>query len=142
MSNPFSLKGKTALITGASRGLGWATARAMAEAGAHVALNGRDPKTLAARADELAAAGYAASVAAFDVADPEAARRARDQRRFAHERIGIVHRLLVLPGCRVRRLCVSPASANSPARSTIRDLRYRGRGGMLTMDSNHETWAF
>lgn len=72
MSNPYSLGGKTALITGASRGLGWATARAMAEAGAHVALNGRDPKTLAARADELAAAGYAASVAAFDVPDPEA----------------------------------------------------------------------
>ena len=73
MSNPYSLEGKTALITGASRGLGWATARAMAEAGAHVALNGRDPKTLAARADELAAAGHAASVAAFVVADPEAA---------------------------------------------------------------------
>ena len=40
MNNPYSLGGKTALITGASRGLGWATARAMAEAGAHVALNG------------------------------------------------------------------------------------------------------
>ncbi len=73
MSNPYSLDGKTALITGASRGLGWAMARAMAEAGAHVALNGRDPKTLAARAEELTAAGHAASVAAFDVAEPEVA---------------------------------------------------------------------
>ena len=73
ITGPFSLDGKTALVTGASRGLGWAMARAMAEAGARVVLNGRHPETLAARVAELEDAGRRASAAAFDVADRPAA---------------------------------------------------------------------
>ena len=46
----FSLTGKIALVTGASRGLGWAMAQALAGAGAELVLNGRDPATLEARA--------------------------------------------------------------------------------------------
>jgi gluconate 5-dehydrogenase len=69
----FSLSGRTVLVTGSSRGLGWEIARAMAEAGAAVLLNGRD----AARLDELAATltaeGLTASAARFDVADWSAA---------------------------------------------------------------------
>ena len=38
VKSPFSLDGKIALVTGASRGLGWAMARCMAEAGARVVL--------------------------------------------------------------------------------------------------------
>ncbi len=72
-AGPFSLDGKTALVTGASRGLGWAMARAMAEAGARVVLNGRHQETLAARVAELEDAGQQASAAAFDVADRAAA---------------------------------------------------------------------
>lgn len=72
MPGPFALDGRVALITGASRGLGWAMARGMARAGAHVVLNGRDPVTLRARADELGAAGHAASIAPFDVTDAPA----------------------------------------------------------------------
>ena len=73
MSDPFSLAGKVILITGASRGLGWAMARAMAAAGGHVVLNGRSAETLKARARELADAGRAADIAPFDVSDREAA---------------------------------------------------------------------
>ena len=73
MNAAFSLAGKSVLVTGASRGLGWAMARAMAEAGAGVALNGRHEETLAARAETLCAAGHAASIATFDVADRKAA---------------------------------------------------------------------
>ncbi len=72
-AGPFSLDGKTALVTGASRGLGWAMARAMAEAGARVVLNGRHEETLAARVAELEKAGRRASAAVFDVADSAAA---------------------------------------------------------------------
>ena len=42
----FSLEGKVALVTGASRGLGWAMAKSLAEAGATVLINGRDASTL------------------------------------------------------------------------------------------------
>jgi gluconate 5-dehydrogenase len=69
----FSLKGRVALVTGSSKGLGWAMAQALAGAGAHVVLNSRDPKALAAREGELAAAGHNASTAAFDVTDRTAA---------------------------------------------------------------------
>jgi len=68
----FSLAGKIALVTGASRGLGWAMARALARAGATVLINGRDEATLRPRVDELANAGLKGEVAAFDVTDEKA----------------------------------------------------------------------
>jgi gluconate 5-dehydrogenase len=69
----FRLDGKVALVSGASRGLGWAMAQALAQGGAHVVLNGRDTAALDARAAELAARGLEAEVAAFDVTDTSAA---------------------------------------------------------------------
>ncbi len=66
MTNPFSLSGKIALVTGASRGLGFAMAKAMAEAGAHVVLNSRDQAALDARVAELKAAGLSAEAIAAD----------------------------------------------------------------------------
>jgi gluconate 5-dehydrogenase len=72
MSDLFSLAGRVALVTGASRGLGWAMAEAMARHGATVLLNARGHVALEGRAAELKAAGHAAEAAAFDVADPAA----------------------------------------------------------------------
>ena len=72
----FSLKGRVALVTGSSKGLGWAMARALASVGAHVVLNSRDPAALATRETELLTAGHAASTAAFDVTDKAAVRTA------------------------------------------------------------------
>lgn len=69
----FELKGKVAFVTGASRGLGWAMSRSLAQAGATVVLNGRDVAALEARRAELVAQGFAAEVAAFDVTDEPAA---------------------------------------------------------------------
>lgn len=46
-------KGKVAIITGSSRGIGKAIARALAKEGAHIVLNGRDPGRLAAAKNEL-----------------------------------------------------------------------------------------
>ena len=49
------LKGKRALISGSSRGIGYAVARALVEEGCRVAINGRSPKQLAAAAKALKA---------------------------------------------------------------------------------------
>ena len=72
----FGLSGRVALVTGASRGLGWAMARTLAAAGAHVVLNGRDAATLAPRVDALRGWGLEAEAAAFDVTDAAAATQA------------------------------------------------------------------
>jgi gluconate 5-dehydrogenase len=64
----FDLTGKTALVTGSTRGLGLAFARALAEAGARVAVNGRSPESVAS----VAATIRGAIAAPFDVIDEEA----------------------------------------------------------------------
>lgn len=65
----FRLNGRTALITGSGRGLGWEMAKGLAEAGARVLLHGRDRTRLEPRLAELAAAGHTAGALAFDMAD-------------------------------------------------------------------------
>ena len=90
MPEMFSLEGRIVLITGASRGLGWAMAGAMAEAGAHVVLNGRNRETLEARANELGAAGHEASVLAFDVSDFDAAAEAVASVAKTHGRLDVL----------------------------------------------------
>ena len=66
----FRLDGRTAFISGAAGHLGTAMAFAMAEAGVHVILNGRDGAKLKALEDSLRAQGHTAvEWAAFDVAD-------------------------------------------------------------------------
>ena len=68
----FSLEGKVALVTGASRGLGFAMAEALAIHGALVLLNGREAATLEAAAERLKGKGLKAEAMAFDVTDPRA----------------------------------------------------------------------
>lgn len=68
----FDLTGRVALVTGASRGLGAAMARGLAEAGAEVILNGRDPAALEAQAAALRADGLGCRTSAFDVRDAAA----------------------------------------------------------------------
>ena len=63
----FDLTGRTALVTGSSRGLGRAMAEGLAEAGAAIVLNGADGDRLAKAAAEMRAAGYTVHEARFDV---------------------------------------------------------------------------
>jgi gluconate 5-dehydrogenase len=63
----FSLAGRTALITGSSGGLGQALARGLAEAGAHVILNGRNKDKLDAAVKLLSGDGLKASGYTFDI---------------------------------------------------------------------------
>ncbi len=68
----FDLSGRTALVTGSSRGLGRAMAEGLAAAGAAVVLNGSDPGRLAAAAAALRDAGHTVHEAPFDVTDEAA----------------------------------------------------------------------
>lgn len=79
--HPFSLHGRHALVTGAARGLGWAIAQGLAQAGASVWLNGRDAAALEAAAARIRAAQPQADVRPlpFDITDPAAIARALDQ---------------------------------------------------------------
>ena len=67
--NLFSLNDQVILVTGSSRGLGWEMAKAMAEAGATVILNGRDRELLSKRQTELEKAGLMSAIQAFDAAN-------------------------------------------------------------------------
>jgi NAD(P)-dependent dehydrogenase (short-subunit alcohol dehydrogenase family) len=73
MTKPLS--GKTALVTGASRGIGAATARALAAAGAHVILVARKVKALEAVEDDIHAAGGTSTIAPLDLMEPDAVTR-------------------------------------------------------------------
>ena len=72
----FNLSGRTALITGSSKGIGLALARALASAGARVVLNARDAERLARARDGLVQEGFAVEVAVFDVTDAAAVEQA------------------------------------------------------------------
>jgi NAD(P)-dependent dehydrogenase (short-subunit alcohol dehydrogenase family) len=64
-----SLSGKVALVTGASRGIGRATARALAEAGAHVMVSARHMTACTGTVEELQSDGFSVSSVVLDVAD-------------------------------------------------------------------------
>lgn len=62
-----NLKGKKALITGGNKGLGKATAIALAKEGVDVAITGRNEEQLVATVNELKRLGVNATYAVFDV---------------------------------------------------------------------------
>lgn len=70
LERQFSLEGKTALVAGASRGIGLAIAQAMAQAGARTVLAARNREAIQREAAALATQGFLAEAAPLDVADP------------------------------------------------------------------------
>ena len=58
MSKLFDLDGKTILVTGASRGIGFSMAEALAQHGAKVILNSRDESALKQKVEKLKDAGW------------------------------------------------------------------------------------
>lgn len=66
------LAGQTALVTGASRGIGAATAIALAKAGAHVIITARKVKDLEGVEDQIHATGGTSTIAPVDLMEPDA----------------------------------------------------------------------
>lgn len=87
----FDLKGKTALVTGGSRGLGLQLAHALGEAGARIMLSSRKAGDLEEAAAELQAAGIDTRWIAADASREEDIRRLADE---TMERMGDVHILV------------------------------------------------
>jgi gluconate 5-dehydrogenase len=99
LSVDFHLDGRVALVTGASRGLGWVIARTLAEYGAHVAVNSRSETDCEAKARELRDAGHKARALPFDVVDRAGATAALERLAAEHGQLdilvnnaGIIHR--------------------------------------------------
>lgn len=72
MTGLFDLSGRTALVTGSARGIGYALAQGLAAAGARVIVNGTKADTVAAAVSRLTAQGFDARGRAFDVTDEAA----------------------------------------------------------------------
>jgi gluconate 5-dehydrogenase len=70
----FDITGRLALVTGSSRGLGYALATGLAQAGARVVVHGRDPEAVANAAKGIGdATGTVPATTTFDVTDADAA---------------------------------------------------------------------
>src|SRR5438132_12978495 len=86
----FDLNGKVAIVTGGNGGIGLGMARGLADAGANVAVVGRNEQKSKAAVAELAARGVHAIAVATDVTDKEAVGRMVERVRSELGRIDIL----------------------------------------------------
>jgi gluconate 5-dehydrogenase len=142
MTNPlFDLTGRTALVTGSSRGLGHAIAEGMAQAGARLVLNGVDTDRLRGAAEAMRAKGFAVEEAAFDVTDEAGVRSAFERLDAAGIEVDI---LVNNAGIQLRKplvelslaewnrvLDTNLTSAFIVGREAARRMIARGRGGKV-----------
>jgi gluconate 5-dehydrogenase len=141
----FSLAGRVALVTGASRGLGLGMARALGQAGAHVVLNARDAALLATRRNELAAEGLSVDTAPFDVTDEAAGAAAIARLERERGRLDI---LVLNAGINIRRPATEMTTAEfntviatnltacfTLARDAARGMVQRGHGRIVMTTS-------
>jgi NAD(P)-dependent dehydrogenase (short-subunit alcohol dehydrogenase family) len=101
MTTPlFDLSGQTAIVTGASRGLGQHFARALAHAGADLILTSRNRESLSAFVAEMEAMGRKATPLELDVRDQASVERFAAR---AESACGQIHILVNNAGCNVRK---------------------------------------
>ncbi len=145
----FSLRDRTALVTGSGRGLGLAMACALAAHGATVWINGRHGESLREAVEQARAAGHEAGGTAhalpFDVGDEAAASSAVAQVEAASGRLDILvnnvgqrkrEALEALPAQALRELLESNlVSAWHLSREASRAMRARGFGRIINITS-------
>lgn len=143
--NLFDLTGRTALITGSSRGLGRAFAEGLAGAGARVILNGVNAERLEEAAQEMRGQGFDVLTSAFDVADEAAIKAAFD----GFDQQGITVDILVNnAGIQFRKpmleletadwqrvLDINLTAAFVVGREAARRMAQRGRGKIINVGS-------
>ena len=141
MTGLFDLSGRTALITGSVRGIGFSLAGGLAEAGATVIVNGRRPPAVDEAVARLQAKGCKARGAVFDVADEAAVTAAFE----AFDREGVEIDILVNnAGIQFRKpmvelelkdwqrvLDTNLTAAFIVGRETAKRMIARGRGGKI-----------
>jgi NAD(P)-dependent dehydrogenase (short-subunit alcohol dehydrogenase family) len=99
-ANLFDLSGRVALITGASRGLGQTFARALAQAGADVAITSRTLGSLAPFASEIEGMGRKVYPVALDLRDYDSIQNAVAE---VHQQAGKIDILVNNAGCNIRK---------------------------------------
>ncbi|BCT76508.1 gluconate 5-dehydrogenase [Sinomonas cyclohexanicum] len=150
-STSFDLTGRTALVTGSSRGIGRALAAGLAEAGAAVVLHGSDAGRVEATRAELTerarGAGRRAAFhgVAFDITDPRAVARGVHAAEEAAgpldilvNNAGIQHRVPMLeldPADWDRVIATDLTSAFLVGREAARGMVERGRGKIINIAS-------
>ena len=141
----FDLSGKRALITGSSQGIGLALAEALASAGAHVILNGRDRAKCERVAAAFAARGEPVSVHAFDVNDTagaawhiDAIERDIGAIDILVNNTGVTHRgaFVDFPLAEYQRILqTNVESAFALSQAAVRHMLNRGRGKIINVCS-------
>lgn len=141
----FDLTGRTALITGSSRGIGLALARGLGAAGAQIIVNARNLDQAKAVATSLATEGIATQACAFDVTEPAQVARAIAQCEaeigpldILINNAGIQHRqpLLDLDHADWRAvMSTNLDSVFSVSREVARAMIPRGRGKIISIAS-------
>jgi len=120
MSNPFDLSDRTALVTGASRGLGQQFARALAGAGADVAITSRTLDSLTDTAKQIESLGRRAVCVALDVRNETSIHDAVEE---AVRQLGHIDVLMNNAGCNIRKPALDVTWEDW---STIVDTNLRG----------------
>lgn len=147
----FSLQGKTALITGASSGIGRAVAVAFAQAGATIGVHGRNEARIAETCDSIRAEGGQAVTLALDLRD---AASAHELAQLAHAQLGRIDILVNNAGMNRRKPIVEVSDDDY---ETIMDINLRsafmlskavhpymqrqGGGKIINLASMTSTWG-
>lgn len=144
-SGPFDLTGRRALVTGSSRGLGLAMARALAESGASIVLNARDSVALGNAAADLSEQGHEVRAVAFDVTNRDSV---NDAVAHIEDEIGPIDILINNAGMQFRSaleafppekfdqiITTNLTSVFNVAQPVARNMISRGRGKIINICS-------